>query len=438
MVEATLGAGGSIGARSKPRSRRWRRRSAPTTTRSPRPAAPPARRRRSCCEFGAEFEARKAVLGVELELLRVRRQGGRSAQTLRAGIEAERDAQLARTMRDFGEGPLISGTDRAAVPGDYVYLGPRTVVETGVTPEIVDAYRENTRGPACAACSRPRTRACRPAIENAESLMTTKFETAAAGAAAVVPAAGHAGGAAEGGRGRGSGCRCRERGLDARGRGARDLCRWRPRSRNRDRGEPAGAFRSAEDAVGEFVRTGKADVAGLVTSMIADMARLGARKFLLGPVATALSGALGGGAGEALASVFHTGGPQAGGAGAATAGGLPRRAADACRRHRGRWGRTQPGLAADEVPAILQRGERVLSRDEARAWLRFRAASPSRSWRATRKASASRAPRSPPISPVRSPRDDAACEGAPEVTAARDRRAGAPSTARQARKHGEV
>ena len=34
------------------------------------------------------------------------------------------------------------------------------------------------------------------------------------------------------------------------------------------------------------------------------------------------------------------------------------------RMHSGGWA----GLAADEVPAILQRGERVLSRDEARGY----------------------------------------------------------------------
>ena len=43
-----------------------------------------------------------------------------------------------------------------------------------------------------------------------------------------------------------------------------------------------GAFRSAENAVGEFVKTGKLKVRDLVTSLIADLAQLAARRFILG------------------------------------------------------------------------------------------------------------------------------------------------------------
>jgi hypothetical protein len=128
-----------------------------------------------------------------------------------------------------------------------------------------------------------------------------------------------------------------------------------------------GAFRSAETAVGDFVRSGKLDFRDLVTSMIADLAQLGARRFLLGPIATALSGALTGTFGGAFggssavsASVLHGGGivgadgPQRFVPAAAFLG--------APRLHAGGWA----GLAPDEVPAILQRGERVLSRREVR------------------------------------------------------------------------
>ena len=55
-----------------------------------------------------------------------------------------------------------------------------------------------------------------------------------------------------------------------------------------------GAFRSAEEAVGDFVRTGKLDVKSLVSSIIVDFAQLAARKFLFAPLSAALSGALGG------------------------------------------------------------------------------------------------------------------------------------------------
>jgi hypothetical protein len=135
-----------------------------------------------------------------------------------------------------------------------------------------------------------------------------------------------------------------------------------------------GAFRSAETAIGDFVKTGQLDFRDLVTSMIADLAQLGARRFILGPLANALSGALGGVFGSAggtgggtvgnlFASVLHAGG-IVGDAGPARM--VPAYAfANAPRLHQGGWaGLGWAGLAPDEVPAILQRGERVLSRRE--------------------------------------------------------------------------
>lgn len=54
------------------------------------------------------------------------------------------------------------------------------------------------------------------------------------------------------------------------------------------------AFRSAEAAVGNFVRTGKLSISDLVRSIIADFAQLAARRFLFGPLSNALMGALDG------------------------------------------------------------------------------------------------------------------------------------------------
>ena len=118
------------------------------------------------------------------------------------------------------------------------------------------------------------------------------------------------------------------------------------------------AFQSAENAVGDFVKSGKLNFRDLVTSLLADLAKLGARRFLLGPLAGVLSGALGGMGGGVLASILHSGGMVgAGGAGRM----VPAMAfASAPRMHSGGWA----GLRSDEVPAILQRGERVLSRRE--------------------------------------------------------------------------
>ena len=120
------------------------------------------------------------------------------------------------------------------------------------------------------------------------------------------------------------------------------------------------AFQSAENAIGEFVKTGKLNFRDLISSMLADLAKLGARRFLLGPLAGILSGFMPGlGSAGLLASIFHAGGVV----GSAAPGRMVPAMAfvGAQRFHSGGW----PGLRPDEVPAILQKGERVLSRREA-------------------------------------------------------------------------
>lgn len=118
-----------------------------------------------------------------------------------------------------------------------------------------------------------------------------------------------------------------------------------------------GAFRSAEDAVGEFVKTGKLNFGDLVSSILADLAKLAVRKSVLGPIADMLSGALGG-MGGIFASVLHSGGKVGNTASGRMISALA--FAGAPRMHSGGWA----GLRPDEVPAILQKGERVLSRRE--------------------------------------------------------------------------
>ena len=129
------------------------------------------------------------------------------------------------------------------------------------------------------------------------------------------------------------------------------------------------AFTSAESAFRQFVTTGKFDFKSLVSSILADLATLAFKNAVLGPLASALSGVFGGGVfggGAAAAanpmvkaSIWHAGG--------LVGAGGPMRAvpvsafADAPRLHSGGWA----GLKPDEVPAILQRGERVLNRREA-------------------------------------------------------------------------
>jgi phage-related minor tail protein len=69
------------------------------------------------------------------------------------------------------------------------------------------------------------------------------------------------------------------------------------------------AFKGAEDALVEFITTGKTDFKGLVDSILADVTRLAVRQSITAPLANMLGGESGGG----LASFFGGGG--GGGAG---------------------------------------------------------------------------------------------------------------------------
>ena len=148
------------------------------------------------------------------------------------------------------------------------------------------------------------------------------------------------------------------------------------------------AFNAGGDAVAEFVRTGKLDMTGLVTSFIADMARLAAQKFMLAPIADLLSGLLGGSSAKgsfgiripgqianllpgggniiqrALAGILHDGGVVG------SAGGARSVDASVFGGARRMHGGGVAGLAGDEVPAILQKGERVLSKQQNAAYER--------------------------------------------------------------------
>jgi hypothetical protein len=118
-----------------------------------------------------------------------------------------------------------------------------------------------------------------------------------------------------------------------------------------------GAFSGAESAFRSFVETGKFDFKGLVRSILADLAVLSFKRAVLGPIASALSGIFGGG--SVAAAVSHTGGIV--GLSGHTRQVPALAFAGAPRMHAGGWA----GLRPDEVPTILQRGERVLNRREA-------------------------------------------------------------------------
>lgn len=122
-----------------------------------------------------------------------------------------------------------------------------------------------------------------------------------------------------------------------------------------------GAFQSAEEAIGNFVKTGKLDFRDLVTSMIADLAKLAARAYILGPLAGILGNAFPSLAAGLKLPVQHMGGAAGSGP---TREVSPLALIGAPRLHNG----TPTGLRADEYGAILQRGERVLNRRQTKEW----------------------------------------------------------------------
>ncbi len=230
-----------------------------------------------------------------------------------------------------------------------------------------DGYRE-AAGMLADAAGRPL--ASWQALKDAVTGTGTEAETALADAAAAAGALGEELDETGGAAGR-AGAAGRQAGADTAAGAEQALTGWqavtsaladyaaKAREIGGDIGNAlVGAFTSAENAIGDFVKTGKLDFRDLVTSMIADLAKLAARRFILGPIANALSGALGG-AGGIFANILHAGGMV----GASAPGRMvPALAfAGAPRMHSGGWA----GLRPDEVPAILQRGERVLSRREA-------------------------------------------------------------------------
>ena len=133
-----------------------------------------------------------------------------------------------------------------------------------------------------------------------------------------------------------------------------------------------GAFQSAENAVGEFVKTGKLRFSDLVTSLLADLAKLAARRFILGPIANALSGIFTGAFGALLGSaapmtspapvprpVLHRGGivGAASPMRAVSSDGLRRRAEDARRRRRRSSPRRGARRSSSGVSGVLSRRE---------------------------------------------------------------------------------
>ncbi len=130
----------------------------------------------------------------------------------------------------------------------------------------------------------------------------------------------------------------------------------------------AGAFDKAADALAEFVVTGKANFSDLARSILVDLAKIAAKKAIMDIASSVIGFAVG----------AATGNPAAGAAASASVnaavkhnGGIvgnggPSRSvsssmfAGAARYHSG----GMAGLKPNEVPAILQRGEMVIPRNQ--------------------------------------------------------------------------
>jgi lambda family phage tail tape measure protein len=110
----------------------------------------------------------------------------------------------------------------------------------------------------------------------------------------------------------------------------------------------SNAFTGAEDALVNFCKTGKLSFKSLVDSILTDLLRIYVRQQIMGPLVSGISSAVG----SIAASFAHSGGLIM------HSGGL------VPRFHFG-------GLASDEVPAILQTRERVLSREQASLFEKF-------------------------------------------------------------------
>ena len=130
------------------------------------------------------------------------------------------------------------------------------------------------------------------------------------------------------------------------------------------------AFSSMEDALVDFVQTGKLNFSSLAESIIADLARIAIRQAITGPLAQGLLGALGGGTTGGTGGytgvnygVFHGGG-VAGQLGGTRRTGIPAHAwRGAPRFHSGGIA----GFRPDEVPILARRGEGVFTPEQMHA-----------------------------------------------------------------------
>lgn len=260
-----------------------------------------------------EFEARKEVLAVEIELMRIR--GAERAANISA-LQGQVDVMRTGMMTDVGQMAGMRGQSREAagmtsqLPANLA-AGFNSVTNapvmdswmSGQVQTLLALRKLNAEGTLDDL-----------ALQKAEEIFATEFANIDVAAAASA-----AGKKAGGGRTKKPEKVVKE-GVDAM---VAELMEFQKKAA--DIGSEIGSaitsgFSAAEDAVANFVKTGKFEIGDLVSSMMADFAKLATQHFITGPLAglvgSALSG-IGGGFGKTLSGAltsFDGGGWTGGGA----------------------------------------------------------------------------------------------------------------------------
>jgi len=118
------------------------------------------------------------------------------------------------------------------------------------------------------------------------------------------------------------------------------------------------AFKGMEDALVEFVRTGKMDFKSLADSIIQDMIRIAVQQSITGPLARAFGSVIGSAFGAGAAGVSQVGSVGSGAGGMSASSWMPSKWSSG--GYTGDGGRFEPA-------GIVHRGEGVLNQDEIRA-----------------------------------------------------------------------
>lgn len=249
----------------------------------------------------AEFAARKEVLNVEIELLRIR---GAERQSDISALQSQVDAGRAGMMTDIADLSGMRGQSRQAAG-----------LSSQLPPSLAAGFNSVTNAPiadATFARQRDNLLALRKlraegllddiALQKAEAIVNSEFADLGTAASAAEARSAH-----KGGGGREKPQDEVKHGLDAMLASLTDFSK-----QAKDIGKGVGdalvsAFGRAEDAVAQFAMGGKLDMREMVTSMIGDLARLATQHYITGPLAGILAGALGGGGfGKALAGALQS------------------------------------------------------------------------------------------------------------------------------------